>query len=225
LIMQQLSGKIKNGIGSVTSTQLFLSNQTNGVSEMTKKIIPSSSKSIKICSVEDCESTVNAYEMCKKHRRRLRKHGDVFYHPPSPEERFWVKVRKTKTCWEWTSATLSSGYGIFSANRKVHLAHRYSYELLVAPIPEGLYLDHLCRVKHCVNPTHLEPVTNRENVMRGITGLFGKRTHCLHGHPFNEANTKIRKGKLGRICLECKRRNAREYARRKRKEKECKIGS
>src|SRR3954468_18429534 len=79
-------------------------------------------------------------------------------------ERFWAKVEKTAECWNWTGYTLSSGYGRFRGRRAGNdtaskvLAHRFSYELLIGPIPPGLVLDHLCRNTSCVNPAHLEPV-------------------------------------------------------------------
>ena len=75
-------------------------------------------------------------------------------------QRFWAKVNKTDTCWLWTASTLN-GYGQIKAGGrfgKILLAHRVAYEMLVGPIPEGLQLDHLCRVTLCVNPKHLEPV-------------------------------------------------------------------
>ena len=93
----------------------------------------------------------------------------VYEHRRIPlAERFWPKVRKTATCWLWTGSRNNMGYGkIKQADRRtMSLAHRVSYELLVGPIPEGMQLDHLCRVRHCVRPDHLEVVTNRENNMR-----------------------------------------------------------
>jgi HNH endonuclease len=101
------------------------------------------------------------------------------------EERFWARVQKTETCWLWIGADNGSGYGRFyPAPRQSVAAHRFAYELLVGPIPEGLQLDHLCRNPPCVNPAHLEPVTNRENSLRGISPLAdnARKTHCPRGH-------------------------------------------
>lgn len=84
------------------------------------------------------------------------------------EQRFWMKVNKTSTCWLWTAATQQKGYGIFGVGTgRTTPAHRYSYELHVGPIPEGMQIDHLCRVRSCVNPAHLEVVTPLQNVRRG----------------------------------------------------------
>lgn len=84
-----------------------------------------------------------------------------------PTVRFWAKVKKTKTCWLWTAAS-SRGYGQLGINKKLIYAHRFSYELHRGKIPQGLHIDHLCRVKKCVNPRHLEVVTQRQNTIRGI---------------------------------------------------------
>jgi hypothetical protein len=94
-------------------------------------------------------------------------------------------------CWIWTASLDRSGYGRFFFSSPTRLAHRASYELLVGPIPDGLEIDHLCRVRCCVNPAHLEPVTAKENNRRkelalGI-GVFA--THCKHGHEFTPENT------------------------------------
>ena len=82
-------------------------------------------------------------------------------------QRFWAKVNKTDTCWLWTASKNWGGYGSFRVNKKKVTAHRYSYEIYKGKIPNGLQLDHLCRNRACVNPEHHEPVTNRENVVRG----------------------------------------------------------
>src|SRR3990167_9081181 len=81
--------------------------------------------------------------------------------------RFWVRVDKTATCWLWKGSIDSQGYGRLS-RRPRRSAHRFSYQLLIGPIPPGRELDHLCRVRHCVNPDHLEAVTRRVNILRGM---------------------------------------------------------
>ena len=93
----------------------------------------------------------------------------------SISERFWEKVDKTATCWLWRASIRNHGYGRIKVNGRAEQAHRVAYELLVGPIPEGLTLDHLCRVRLCVNPAHLEPVTQKVNIRRGLTG-----THNNH---------------------------------------------
>lgn len=130
----------------------------------------------------------------------------------SIEERFWAKVQPTGFCWEWT-ASKAHGYGYFNGSR----AHRFAYELLVGPIPDGLVIDHLCRNRGCVNPDHLEPVTQRENTMRGysFSRLHARKTHCIRGHEFTPENTKTRSNGA-RICRECMRLHAlRQNARRR----------
>lgn len=92
-------------------------------------------------------------------------------------------------CWEWTGPLDEAGYGRFWTGEKLVSAHRTVWELLVGPI--GDTLDHLCRVRHCVNPDHLEPVAQGVNTLRGYgpTAQNARKTHCKNGHPFNEANT------------------------------------
>ena len=81
-------------------------------------------------------------------------------------ERFWTKIRHSEGHWLWTTARESEGYGVLNVDGRLTLAHRFAYELFHGPIPQGLEIDHLCMVKHCVNPDHLEPVTHRENMRR-----------------------------------------------------------
>ena len=87
--------------------------------------------------------------------------------------------------------------------KKRTYAHRFSYETLVGPIPEGKILDHLCRVRMCVNPDHLDVVTHGENLRRGFgtTGLRARQTHCIRGHELSGRNVKVYGGK--RYCLTC----------------------
>ncbi|KKN75628.1 hypothetical protein LCGC14_0378660 [marine sediment metagenome] len=125
-----------------------------------------------------------------------------------PEERFWAKVDKNgplwngTPCWLWLAAKYSLGYGRFKVNARLEAvrAHRWAYEQLVGPIPEGLEIDHLCRNPPCVKPAHLEAVTHSTNVKRGLRGQL--QTHCNRGHEFNSLNTYISPAG-GRQCRPC----------------------
>lgn len=132
------------------------------------------------------------------------------------DERLWAKVDKDGPvpvfapslgpCWLWKGKALCHGYGQITSNYRHLMAYRVAYELLVGPIPPGLEIDHLCRVPLCVNPAHLEPVTRRENILRGLNpaAVNARKTHCIRGHEFNSENTRIRlDGK--RTCRECER--------------------
>lgn len=132
----------------------------------------------------------------------------------SVAERFWSKVEKTASCWLWTAATLRGGYGQFTISHDVKIsAHRWSYESLVGPIPDGLVLDHLCRVSACVNPNHLEPVAQAENVRRGeVWMISGSKTHCPSGHEYAGGNLYLRPSDGARVCRAC----TREHQRRRR---------
>jgi len=125
--------------------------------------------------------------------------------------RFWAAVRVgDKGCWDWTGSHNPKGYGSFNVNKGHRPAHRLAYEIMRGPIPEGLTLDHLCRNRGCVNPAHLEPVTNRENVLRGIgpTAKAARATHCPSGHPYDEANTYVSPSTGWRRCRTCMNRKA-----------------
>ncbi len=155
-----------------------------------------------------------------------------------PEARFFEKVDKNGgiparspelgPCWTWTGATAGgqaeeSAYGTFWDDGTHHRAHRWSYEHFVRSIPEGLEIDHLCHPgdgscpaatcshHRCVNPAHLEPVTHRENGIRGNTfvAAHAAATHCPKGHPYDEENTRrqvLPNGNIGRGCKKCNRR-------------------
>lgn len=126
-------------------------------------------------------------------------------------------------CWEWTGCHNGLGYGQVTVARKMRSAHRTSYELLVGPIPSGLEIDHLCRVRGCINPAHLEPVTHLENMRRAAEAgsWTGPRAYmqagdfCRRGHAMTGDN--LRRSRDGRRrCRECHRATDRERQRNKR---------
>lgn len=141
--------------------------------------------------------------------------------------RFWAKVRATpvddpNACWLWQAATDGHGYGQFNAGGgNIVKAYAFLYKEMHGPIAPGLELDHLCRVRRCVNPDHLEPVTHQENVARSpIVGQGGgkaqrAKSHCPQGHPYDEANTYIAKGG-GRCCRACHRERVKKAKAAKR---------
>ena len=128
------------------------------------------------------------------------------------ELRFLDKISVGDGCWEWQATGHPRGYGYFWPHGKIwQYAHRYSYELFVGPIPPGLSIDHLCRNPKCVRPDHLEPVTQRENVLRGegVAAQAARRVVCPRGHPYDRSDGKQR------YCSICIRAYAREWKRRR----------
>jgi len=119
-------------------------------------------------------------------------------------------------CWVWTGRLNRDGYGEVRVDGQYRMTHRIVYQHLACEVPAGLELDHLCRVRHCVNPAHLEPVTHRENSLRSesFAAKNAVKTHCPQGHPYDARNTYAWRG--SRICRACVRAAGRRYrARRK----------
>ena len=148
-------------------------------------------------------------------------------------ERFWEKVDRNGPvpahrpelgpCWLWCAQKLTSGYGRFTVSTgKQVVAHRMAYELVRGAIPDGLELDHLCKNEPCVNPSHLEPVTSRVNILRSDNppSLNARKTHCKNGHEYTTENIIQRKGRFsGRICRTCERLRCKLKSRRQRQQK------
>lgn len=127
---------------------------------------------------------------------------------------FWRKVRKTDYCWIWQGAVNGKGYGCYVVRGKSELVHRLAYESFVAPIPDDYTIDHECRVRNCVNPDHLEPVTNAENNRRKFTaGGLWIGGQCIRGHAITE-ETAYHHPRGHIECITCRRES-----RQRRKER------
>ena len=167
-----------------------------------------------VCSFPSCGRSHNARGLCGPHGAMQRRgeelrpiQGRTGPLRKSDLERFATRVALNDDgCIIWVGGLTTGGYGCFATEttrgaERMGLAHRWSYEYHVGPIPAGLDIDHLCRVRSCVNPDHLEPVTRVEN----IRPAAAVKTHCPAGHPYDEANTYVRPGTVHRTCKACSR--------------------
>ena len=115
-----------------------------------------------------------------------------------------VEVIPFVECWLWTGTVNAKGYGIIIIQGRANIVHKVALTMRGVVIPEGMQVDHLCRVRNCVNPRHLEVVTGWVNRLRGFSppAINAKRTYCVHGHEFTEANIRIANG-TRRKCKTC----------------------
>lgn len=186
-------------------------------------------KATRTCSIDGCELPHSARGLCKAHYMRWWKsHPDKTpVATRTPEERFWAKVQggDVTTCWLWMGSTADRGYGgTFRPEEgaKSTRPHRWAYEHLIGPIPEGLEIDHLCRNRACVNPWHLEPVTAVVNTARAHRYA---PTHCPQGHEYTPENTYHPPNKPNsRQCRTCRRTRAQEVKRMKRAARQAEKG-
>lgn len=161
------------------------------------------------CEAPGCDARPLARGLCRSHYERQASAGEA-RPQPTVMDRFWASVEKTDTCWLWTGSLTRPrprGYGQLKVNGQSVTAHRFSYETFVGPVPEGMQLDHLCRVRQCVRPDHLEPVTGQVNYLRGV-GLpaqQARQTHCKRGHPLSGDNVRMVNGGRSRRCMTCRR--------------------
>ena len=131
------------------------------------------------------------------------------------EQRLARYAKQEGDCIVWTRCCIPSGYGSITINYKRRSTHVVAWEIRYGPIPRGLQVDHLCRNRKCINTNHMELVTLKENVLRGvgITAVNARKTHCAHGHEFSFMNTSVDRHGY-RHCRTCmndwKRRNRRK---------------
>lgn len=185
------------------------------------------------CAIQGCEKPAASRDpgLCVGHRHRLRRYGDPLFlperrHPrvdccpetcrPNTAGLFWAKVTggDVDTCWIWTGRLNEAGYGRYTSATRLVLAHRWAYVHMVGPIPDGLVLDHLCRVRACVNPWHLDPVTDLVNIRRGAATWSRKPIQfCKRGHEYTQENTYLfPTGE--RACRACRKWLAQESRRK-----------
>jgi hypothetical protein len=174
------------------------------------------------CTVDGCVRIQRSRGWCDMHYQRVRHHGSVDLPPrPEPEALFWSQVDKVGPiksdelgpCWLWLAYVMPTGYSFWQIGRRKTTAHRFAYELVYGPIPDGLHIDHLCKTRSCVRPSHLEAVTQAENNRRAAK-VRGRKTHCPRGHEYAGENLYVTANKQ-HACRACKRITAAAVALRK----------
>lgn len=168
------------------------------------------------CTIDGCDRPRYARDWCVAHYKRWWKTGSTQADEPigfrrgrTVTDRFWAKVAKQPGdgCWRWTGAT-AQGYGTIRIGGRLVPAHRWSWVEANGAIPARLQLDHLCRVPACVRPSHLEPVTQRENILRGegLAAQHARQTHCKRGHLLSGENLYVQPSQPNsRRCRACER--------------------
>ena len=195
---------------------------------------------VRTCSITDCEGLALARGMCDTHYRRARYRARAEQVNP-----YWRSVPLTDSranpiirfnsrytveangCWQWTGP-LTNGYGQFGANGKSMPAHRFAYQTFVGPIPDGYEIDHVCHTRdqtctggtecphrRCVNPAHMEPVTQRENTLRSSasSARWAQRDTC---DKCGGAFTLLPNNTRRRRCITCYREYHRIYQQERR---------
>jgi len=168
----------------------------------------------KTCLIYRCLKSAGSLGLCSAHRSTFYRHGNPFEKTRkvflgTNKNRFLKNVKKTKSCWIWVSHKSTGGYGTFyvwkTAENKggSKLAHRWAFENWVSPIPKGLEIDHICKIRNCVNPKHLRIVSHLENMHASNTlaSLNSNKTHCPNGHKYEAPN--ILWDKNSRKCKIC----------------------
>ena len=129
-------------------------------------------------------------------------HGQASGYRGSEAKRFVKRIKVVGTCWLWIGRINEKGYGYFVTQLpcKNVRAHKWAWQKINGLVPDGFELDHLCRNRRCVRPSHCEPVTHSENMARG---KWAMATHCVNGHEFTPENTYIRPSNGQRVCRTC----------------------
>lgn len=160
------------------------------------------------CIADGCDRNAKTRGLCQKHYLAAwRGNGPTPLPKRTSADRFWAAVdRAEHGCWPWKGSQRRGGYGRVRIAGRDFAAHRVAYEMEIGAIPEGLELDHLCRNRLCVRPSHLEPVTGQVNTLRGETlaAENAAKQRCIHGHEFTPENTYWR-GTGHRTCRTCQR--------------------
>lgn len=182
------------------------------------------------CTVEGCAEPLRCTGFCAIHYDRWRRHGAAADMTPGRLHKAHLPLRLSfdssggpDACWPWTGSMGRYGYGRWVSGGVTQQAHRAVYELLIGPIPDGLDLDHMCHNKdplcpggvtclhrRCCNPSHLMPDARGPNILRGktLSGRNAAKVECIHGHPFDEANTYVSPTTGQRTCRACGRERA-----------------
>lgn len=179
---------------------------------MTKISYKNKFPSTTICKIEKCSKPHDARGYCNTHYAYMLRNNKL---PPkiSLEEKFWERVVKTNTCWNWIGYITSTGYGLIKYEKNTIHAHRLSLSIHNIELKKDLVIDHLCRNRKCVNPNHLEQVSLRENTLRGYgaPAVNKRKKECLNGHSFDEKNTFHTK--IGtRQCRTCRKIRSNFYS-------------
>lgn len=160
------------------------------------------------CSESECDGTIKAHGLCNKHYMRFKRHGHLNQTRISGAVTDFYDIGSPDECWIWRGSFNTYGYGRYGHPNQ--MAHRLVYEAFKGAIPDGLVLDHLCRVTACVNPNHLEAVPQGLNIERGLLGFTPLRTLCKNGlHDITGPESWYVGTSGSRTCLECKRANDR----------------
>ncbi len=167
----------------------------------------------RVCTVANCTRPQRARGWCSPHWSAWKRNGDpevrqrlpYLNDPIGTIELFLDRSGGSESCWLWSGPISPEGYGRVGGNRLY--VHRVAYEYWVGPIQDGFELDHLCRNRACGNPAHLEAVSHRVNVIRGISpfATFATATECKRGHPKTPANTYVRPDGRGSMCRPCQK--------------------